>query len=130
MFPGGKNGTELSPHPSPPLWDQPFFVNPSVGSESIGAILLQKDPKTLLMRPIYFASRVMKPTEKSYTEVEKMVLALMFATQRFRSYLLPRHFIIITMEDTFPHVLQHMDVSARISKWIVQLQQFDYIVMV
>ena len=34
------------------------------------------------------------------------------------------------MEDTFPHVLQHMDVSARISKWIVQLQEFDYIVMV
>ena len=103
----------------PPLWDQPFFVNPSVGSESIGAILLQKDPKTLLMRPVYFASRVMKPTKKAYTKVEKMVLALMFATQRFWSYLLPRHFIIITMEDTFPHVLQHMDVSARISKWIV-----------
>ena len=34
------------------------------------------------------------------------------------------------MEDTFPHVLQHMDVSAKISKWIVQLQEFDYTVMV
>ena len=82
------------------------------------------------MRPIYFTSRVMKPIEKAYTDVEKMVLALMFATQRFRSYLLPRHFIIITMEDTFPHVLQHMDVSARISKWIVQLQEFDYTIKV
>ena len=72
----------------------------------------------------------MKPTEKAYTKVEKMVLALMFATQRFRSYLLPRHFIIITMEDTFPHALQHMDVFARISKWIVWLQEFNYTVMV
>ena len=62
--------------------------------------------------------------------MEKKVLALMFATQRFRSYLLPRHFVIITMEDTFTYVLQHMDVSARISKWIVQLQEFDYTVMV
>ena len=114
----------------PPLWDQPFFVNPSVGFDSIGAILLQKDPKTLLMRPVYFVNRVMKPAEKAYSEVEKMVLALMFATQRFRAYLLPRHFVIITMEDTFPHVLQHMDVSARISKWIVRLQEFDYTVMV
>ena len=34
------------------------------------------------------------------------------------------------MEDTFPHVLQHMDAWARISKWIVQLQDFDYTVMV
>ena len=60
-----------------------------------------------------------------------MVFALMFATQKFRSYLLPRHFVIITMEDTFTYVLRHMDVSARISKWIVQLQEFvDYTVMV
>ena len=34
------------------------------------------------------------------------------------------------MEDTLPHILQHMDVSACISKWIVQLQEFDYTVMV
>ena len=114
----------------PPLWDQPFFVNPNVGSNSLGAIILQKDPKTALMRPVYFASRVMKATEKEYTPVERMVLALIFATQRFCSYLLPWHFVIITMEDTFPYVLQHMDVSARISKWIVQLQEFDYRVMV
>ena len=114
----------------PPLWDQPFYINPSVGSDSVGAILLQKDPKTLLMRPVYFVSRVMKPTKQAYSSIEKMVLALMFATQRLRSYLLPRHFIIITMEDTFPHVLQHLDVSTRISKWIVRLQEFDYMVMV
>lgn len=37
--------------------------------------------------------------------------------------------MIITTEDTFTYVLQHMDVSARISKWIVQLQEFDYTVM-
>ena len=54
----------------------------------------------------------------------------MFATQRFWAYLLPRHFVIITEEDIFPHILQHMDVSARISKWIAQLQEFDYTVMV
>ena len=34
------------------------------------------------------------------------------------------------MEENFPHVLQHMDVSACISKWVVQLQEFDYTVMV
>ena len=72
------------------------------------------------MRPVYFVSRMMKPIERAYSVVEKMVLALMFATQRFQAYLLPWHFVIITVEDTFPHILQHMDVCARISKWIVQ----------
>ena len=73
------------------------------------------------MRPVYFVNRMMKLGEKAYFGVEKMVLALMFATQRFRAYLLPRHFVIITVEDTFPHVLQHMEVLAKISKWIVRL---------
>ena len=63
----------------------------------------------------------MKPIEKAYTTMEKVVLALMFATKRFKAYLLPWHFVVITIEDTFTYVLQHMDVSARISKWIVQL---------
>ena len=96
-------------------------MNPSVGFDSVGAILLQKDPNTLLMRLVYFASQVMKPTKKAYFAMEKMVLALMFATQRFQAYLLPQHFVVITVEDTFPYVLQHVDASARISKWIVQL---------
>ncbi|MCO5581752.1 hypothetical protein L7F22_035641 [Adiantum nelumboides] len=35
-----------------------------------------------------------------------------------------------TVEDTFPLVLQHMDVSAGISKWLVWLQEFEYTVQV
>ena len=67
-------------------------MNPIVGSNSIGAILLQKDPKTLLMRPIYFAIWVMKLTDEAYIAMEKIVVALKFA-------------VIITIEDTFLHVL-------------------------
>ena len=59
-----------------------------------------------------------------------MVLALKFATEHFGSYLLPRHFTIITVEEKFPYVLQHMDVSSRIAKWLVYPQEFDYTVMV
>ena len=63
----------------PLCWDEDFYVNLSVGMDSIGAMLMQKDPKTSLMRPIYFTKRVMKESENDYTSVEKMVLALMFA---------------------------------------------------
>ena len=89
-------------------------------------MLLQKNAKIGLMRPVYFISKVMKATKKNYTFAEQMVLALMFAIVRFRSYLLPRHFTVITIEETFPYVLQYMDVYARISKWVMQLQEFNY----
>ncbi|MCO5603742.1 hypothetical protein L7F22_057894 [Adiantum nelumboides] len=115
---------------APPRWEETFYVNPSVGSDSIGAMLMQNDGETSFMRPIYFVSRVMTPLEKDYTVIEQMVMALMFAVGRFRSYLLPNKFVILTVEDTFPLVLQHMDVSARISKWSVRLQEFEYTVQV
>ena len=114
----------------PPSWGDTFYVNPSVGPEAIGAVLLQRDSKTYLMRPVYFVSRVMKETEKSYTAAEQMVQALMFATQWFCSYLLPAHFVVLTSEEVFPYVLQHMDVLAKIAKWVIQLQEFNYMVMV
>ena len=66
-----------------PCWDEVFYVNPSVGEEAIGAALLQKDPKTSFMRPVYFASRLMKSSEKAYTPIEQLVLALMFAVNKF-----------------------------------------------
>ncbi|MCO5559388.1 hypothetical protein L7F22_012987 [Adiantum nelumboides] len=115
---------------APPRWEETFYVNSSVGSDSIGTVLMQKDGETSFMRPIYFVSRVMTPLEKDYTVIEQMVMALMLAVGRFRSYLLPKKFVILTMEDTFPLVLQHMDVSARISKWLVRLQEFEYTVQV
>ncbi|MCO5598922.1 hypothetical protein L7F22_053021 [Adiantum nelumboides] len=91
---------------------------------------MRKDGETSFMQPIYFVSRVMTPLEKDYTVIEQMVMALMFFVGRFRSYLLPKKFVILIVEDTFPLVLQHMDVSTRISKWLVRLQEFEYTVQV
>ena len=34
------------------------------------------------------------------------------------------------MEEVFPYVLQHMDVSSRITKWLIRLQEFDYTMQV
>ncbi|MCO5572142.1 hypothetical protein L7F22_025893 [Adiantum nelumboides] len=89
---------------APPKWDENFYVNPTVGNDTLGAVLMQKGHETSYMRPIYFSSRMMIGPEKGYTPVEHMVLALMFATQKFRPYLLPKKFIILTVEEVFPYV--------------------------
>ena len=52
----------------------------------------------------------------------------MFATVHFCPYLLPKKFTIISVEDTFPYALQHASTSARISKWVSRLQEFEFTV--
>ncbi|MCO5560520.1 hypothetical protein L7F22_014135 [Adiantum nelumboides] len=110
----------------PSCWEFTFFVSSSVVKETLGAVLLQQDPHSTRMRPIYFASRVMNALEKNYTEAEFMMLSLVFAVRKFRSYLLPKPFIILTAENLFPWVSSQMTLSTRISKCIMELQKFQY----
>ena len=91
---------------------------------------MQKDEKSSFMRPIYFSSRMMTCTEKGFNSSEKVILALMFAVTKFWPYLLPQNFTILTLEETFPTLLQHMDGSPRIAKWLLKLQEFEYTIQV
>ena len=48
----------------------------------------------------------------------------------FRSYFLPKKFVILTLEEAFPIILHHVDVSPRIAKWVLRLQEFEYTIQV
>lgn len=83
------------------------------------------------MRPIFFAtSKTMNLVEKKKLEVKQMIFAIIFGVRLFRSYLLPKQFVILTMDQSFPYVVQHMNFSSRISKWVLELQDFYHTFMV
>ncbi|MCO5568380.1 hypothetical protein L7F22_022079 [Adiantum nelumboides] len=42
------------------------------------------------------------------------------------SYLLPKPFIILTLEHNLPYDIQHMSFSFKISKWVLELQEYEY----
>ncbi|MCO5596643.1 hypothetical protein L7F22_050711 [Adiantum nelumboides] len=103
-----------------------YYLCPSVGLDASGTVLMQKDPKTAYMRPIYFTSKVMTQGQKGYTDIEQLVFSLIVAIRKFRSYLLPKPFIILTLEHNIPYAIQHMSISSKISKWVLELQEYEY----
>ncbi|MCO5611018.1 hypothetical protein L7F22_065267 [Adiantum nelumboides] len=103
-----------------------YYLCPSVGLDAFGAVLMQKDPKTAYMRPIYFTSKVMTQGQKGYTDIDQLVFSLIVAIRKFRSYLLPKPFIILTLEHNLPYAIQHMSISSKISKWVLELQEYEY----
>ncbi|MCO5580547.1 hypothetical protein L7F22_034415 [Adiantum nelumboides] len=103
-----------------------YYLCPSVGLDAFGAVLMQKDPKTAYMRPIYFTSKVMTQGQKGYTDIEQLVFSLIVAMRKFRSYLLPKPFIILTLEHNLPYAIHHMSISSKISKWVLELQEYEY----
>ncbi|MCO5569771.1 hypothetical protein L7F22_023486 [Adiantum nelumboides] len=92
----------------------------------MGAVLLQQDPHNTRMWPVYFPSRFMNALEKDYTKAKFMMLALIFAVRKSRSYLLLKTFVIIIAKNIFPWVSSQMMLSSRISKWIMEFQEFQY----
>ncbi|MCO5585998.1 hypothetical protein L7F22_039935 [Adiantum nelumboides] len=55
-----------------------------------------------------------------------MMLSLIFAVRKFRSYLLTKPFVILTSENLLPWVSSQMTMSSRISKWLMELQSYEY----
>ncbi|MCO5587812.1 hypothetical protein L7F22_041764 [Adiantum nelumboides] len=110
----------------PPDPQGTYYLCPSVGLDAFGAVLMQKDPKTAYMRPIYFTSKVMTQGQKGYTDIEQLVFSLIVAIRKFMSYLLPKPFIILTLEHNLPYAIQHMSISSKISKWVLELQEYEY----
>ena len=63
-----------------PDWEQGFYVNPSVGEDAIGAMLLQKGKGSQYMRPVYCASRVKSVmTERGLLEIELVMVSVVFS---------------------------------------------------
>nr|GEZ49851.1 reverse transcriptase domain-containing protein [Tanacetum cinerariifolium] len=69
-----------------PNWDQPFELMGDASDFAVGAVLGQRLEKHY--RPIHYASKTMNQAEANYTTTEKEMLAVVYAFEKFRSYLI------------------------------------------
>ncbi|MDD0245744.1 RNase H-like domain-containing protein, partial [Shigella flexneri] len=77
-----------------PDWSLPFELMCDASDYAVGAVLGQRKDK----RPyaIYYASRTLNDAQLNYSTTEKELLAVVFALEKFRSYLLGTKVIIYT----------------------------------
>nr|XP_009764681.1 PREDICTED: uncharacterized protein LOC104216361 [Nicotiana sylvestris] len=69
-----------------PDWEQPFELIYDVSDYVVGAVLGQQKDK--LIHPIYYASRTLSGAQLNCTVTKKEMLAVVFAFDKFRSYLI------------------------------------------
>ncbi|RVW19424.1 Retrovirus-related Pol polyprotein from transposon 17.6 [Vitis vinifera] len=62
---------------------------------------------------------------KNYTTTEKELLAVVFALDKFRAYLVGSFIIVFIDHSALKHLLTKQDAKARLIKWILLLQEFD-----
>ncbi|GJX09070.1 reverse transcriptase domain-containing protein [Tanacetum coccineum] len=97
------------------MWDASNFA--------VGAVLGQKDYKNF--HPIYFASKTHNLAQQKYTVTQKELMAVVFAFDKFRSYLILSKTIVHTDHSALRHLFKKQDAKPRLIHWILLLQEFD-----
>ncbi|GJT22089.1 reverse transcriptase domain-containing protein [Tanacetum coccineum] len=110
-----------------PNWDQPFEIMCDASDYAIGAVLGQRIEKHF--RPIHYASKTMTEAESNYTTTEKEMLAVVYAFEKFRSYLIMNKSVVYTDHSALKYLFNKKDAKARLLRWILLLQEFDFSVI-
>jgi hypothetical protein len=107
----------------PPDWHLPFEVMCDASDYVVGAVLSQSEDKKHYT--ISYASKTLTGSQLNYAITEKELLAMVFAIEKFRSYLVGAKIIVYTDHASLKYLLTKKDAKPRLIQWILLLQEFD-----
>ncbi|GJY99337.1 reverse transcriptase domain-containing protein [Tanacetum coccineum] len=107
-----------------PDWDLPFELMCDASDFAIGAVLGQRHENHF--RPIHYASKKMNEAESHYTTTEKEMLAVVYAFEKFQSYVILIKSIVYTDHSALKYLFAKKDSKARLLRWVLLLQEFKF----
>ncbi|GKF26521.1 reverse transcriptase domain-containing protein, partial [Tanacetum coccineum] len=78
--------------------------------------------------PIHYASKTMTEAQAHYTTTEKELLAVVYAFEKFWSYLVLSKSIVYTDHSAIKYLFAKKDAKPRLMRWILLLQEFDVVI--
>ncbi|RVW21350.1 Retrovirus-related Pol polyprotein from transposon 17.6 [Vitis vinifera] len=94
-----------------PNWQLPFELMCDASDFAIGAVLGQREDGKPYV--IYYASKTLNEAQRNYTTTEKELLAVVFALDKFRAYLVGSFIIVFTDHSALKYLLTKQDAKAR-----------------
>nr|GEW17285.1 reverse transcriptase domain-containing protein [Tanacetum cinerariifolium] len=79
-------------------------------------------------QPIHYASKTMTEAQIHYTTTEKEMLAVVYAFEKFRPYLVLSKSIVYTDHSALKYLVSKQDAKPRLIRWVNLLQEFDIII--
>lgn len=112
-----------APIMQPQDWTLPFEIRCDASNYAVGAVLGQRKDKKPYV--IYYASKTLNNAQVNYSTTEKELLAVVFALDKFRSYLVGSPIVVFSDHAALKYLLSKKDAKPRLIRWILLLQEFD-----
>ena len=104
-------------------WNLPFEVMCDASDLTVEAVLEQRvEGKPYV---VYYASKTLNEAQRNYTTTEKELLAVVYALDKFRSYLIGSYIVIFTDHSALKYLLTKQNSKARLIRWVLLLQEFN-----
>ncbi|XP_068317061.1 uncharacterized protein [Pyrus communis] len=103
-------------------WSLPFELMCDASDYDVGAVLGQRVNK--VPHVIYYASQTLNDAQLNYSTTENKLLAVVFALEKFRSYLIGTKVIMFSDHAALKYLLTKKDAKPRLIRWILLLQEF------
>ncbi|GKD27780.1 reverse transcriptase domain-containing protein [Tanacetum coccineum] len=104
-----------------PIEKEELIVYLAAAKETVSAVLIRE--REAKQMPIYFVSRALRGPEVNYTSMEKLMLALVYASKRLKRYF-QAHLIIVITDQPIQQVLSRPEVAGRLQKWSIELGEY------
>ena len=103
-----------------PNFSQLFIVKTDASGYGLGAVLMQSH------RPVAYISQILSAREWQQSIYERELMAIVLAIQKWRHYLLGRHFIVRTDQSSLKFLLEQRIVNESYQKWVAKLLGYDF----
>jgi hypothetical protein len=90
---------------------------------AIGAVLGKRNKGRV--HAVYYTSKTLSQAPLNYATTEKELLAVVFAFEKFKTYIVNSKVILYTEHATIKYLLAKKDAKTRLIRWILLLQEFD-----
>src|SRR3989337_2455543 len=118
-----KKDLTTAPIVQPPDWNLHFQIMCDASDYAVAAVLGQRvDTK---LNVIHYASKTLDNAQRNYATTEKEFLVVVFACDKFRSYIVDSKVIVHTDHSAIKYLMEKKDAKPRLIRWVLFLQEFD-----
>jgi hypothetical protein len=117
-FGGNKKQVCMSPILINPNWEFGFPAHIDAFQLAVGAIFAH-NPIGKFDQSVMYVSKLLNSIERNYTTTEREALAMVYALQKFKHYLLGNWFVFYVDHVAFVYLVSRPQVFGKIARWLL-----------